>query len=505
MTRTKNILFILADQWRAECLSAVGHPVAKTPHLDALAADGVLFTQHYVQASPCGPSRTSILTGMYLQNHRSVRNGTPLDARFTNLAIEMRRAGYDPTLIGYTDTSVDPRGRPADDPALRTYEGVMNGFRPLLPLPEIPLLWLAHLRRHGYDVPPAIKVYDVPRVPDYPDTAERGPYIVPPVYKAEHSQTAFSTDWAIDHIEAQGNAPWFLHLVYLAPHTPWTAPEPYNRLHDPASVPMPRRTANVAEESRQHPFLAWRLGLGNDSQRLSEAHLRQMRATYYGLISEVDDQIGRLVAYLKRTGRYDDTLIVFSCDHGEMLGDHWALGKEVYFDQAFHVPLIVRAPAGVRGRRVDAFTEAVDLMPTLLDFAGLSIPPQCDGTTLSPWLRDETPSAWREEVHWEYDFRDLVNFVPERALSLDSESCSLNVVRDRHYKYVHFAGLPPLLFDIAQDPAEFRNLAGDSQYAPVMLRYAQKLLSWRMKHAEHSLTHFLLTKDGLVSRGRPSP
>ena len=99
----RKVLFISADQWRAECLSAVGHPVVKTPHLDALASEGVLFRRHYAQASPCGPSRTSMLTGMYLMNHRSGRNGTPLDSRHTNIALEVRKAGYDPTLFGYTD------------------------------------------------------------------------------------------------------------------------------------------------------------------------------------------------------------------------------------------------------------------------------------------------------------------------------------------------------------------------------------------------------------------
>jgi hypothetical protein len=153
MRTARNILFILADQWRADSLSVAGHPVVQTPTLDALARDGVLFKQHYAQASPCGPSRTSILTGMYLQNHRSARNGTPLDARFTNIARELRKAGYDPGLIGYTDTSADPRGRDPEDPALRTYEGVMPGFTPILLMPEDPVTWLAYLRRLGYRGP----------------------------------------------------------------------------------------------------------------------------------------------------------------------------------------------------------------------------------------------------------------------------------------------------------------------------------------------------------------
>src|SRR5215470_2780914 len=132
-----NILFITADQWRADCLGAVGHPVVRTPNLDRLAADGVSFRRHFAQAAPCGPSRASLYTGMYLMNHRSVLNGTPLDARHTNVALVARTLGYEPALFGYTDSSIDPRTVPADDPRLRSYEGVLPGFDPIVNDPEL--------------------------------------------------------------------------------------------------------------------------------------------------------------------------------------------------------------------------------------------------------------------------------------------------------------------------------------------------------------------------------
>src|SRR4051812_17107902 len=149
MTRP-NVLLITADQWRSECLSTLRHPVVRTPTLDALAAEGVLFKNHFTQCAPCGPSRTSLLTGMYAMNHRSLRNGTPLDGRFTNIAMEMRRLGYDPMLIGYTDISLDPRGRDPHDPAARTYAGTLPGFTQLVPGSEIDWAWLADLKAKGY-------------------------------------------------------------------------------------------------------------------------------------------------------------------------------------------------------------------------------------------------------------------------------------------------------------------------------------------------------------------
>ncbi|NLA36751.1 MAG: sulfatase-like hydrolase/transferase, partial [Actinobacteria bacterium] len=124
----RNVLFITVDQWRGDSLSCVGHPLVQTPTLDALAADGVLFRSHFANIAPCAPSRASLYTGLYAHNHRVITNGTPLDDRHDNIARMARRAGYTPTLFGYTDTAIDPRTVSADDPRLFNYEGVLDGF-----------------------------------------------------------------------------------------------------------------------------------------------------------------------------------------------------------------------------------------------------------------------------------------------------------------------------------------------------------------------------------------
>jgi len=124
-----NILLITVDQLRGDCLSMLGHPVVRNPNLDRLGREGLTFTNHFCCSAPCGPARTTLLTGLYPCNHRSVTNGTPLDRRHTNLVLEARRAGYEPILFGYTDTAIEPRGLSADDPRLRSYEGVMDGSR----------------------------------------------------------------------------------------------------------------------------------------------------------------------------------------------------------------------------------------------------------------------------------------------------------------------------------------------------------------------------------------
>jgi len=510
-----NVLFITADQWRGDCLSALGLPCLRTPNLDRLAADSTLFARHYAQATPCGPSRASLYTGMYLQNHRSVVNGTPLDARHTNVALEAHKAGYEPALFGYTDMSADPRLCHPEDPALRSYEGLLPGITPVIWLKDDQLSWLADLRHKGYKIPPGDKGVFRPKA-NFPGAAERGPTYAPALYKAEDSNTAFLTGEAIKYISVRNARPWFVHISYLAPHPHFIAPEPYHDLYDPADVPFPRRAASPKQEAQQHPWLAHFLfnqeGTGasvgltaNDSLRFTDTELRQVRATYYAMMSEVDNQVGRLIDFLKAEGQYDRTLIVFTSDHGEQLGDHWLFGKYGYFDQSFHIPLILRDPSAKagRGRRIESFTKNVDVMPTILEWLNLEAPSQCDGLSLLPFCHGASPDDWRREAHWEYDFRDVIDRKFEVALGLTPDQCAMNVIRGERYKYVHFTSLPPLFFDLEKDPMEFTNLADDPSYRDLVLEYVGKMLSWRMNHDEQGLANQMLTPEGVVEyKGR---
>jgi arylsulfatase A-like enzyme len=506
MTQPLNILFITVDQWRGDCLSAVGHPMVRTPHLDALAAEGVLFKRHFANAAPCGPSRASLHTGMYLQNHRSGTNGTPLDARHSNWAIEAAKLGYDPVLFGYTDTSQDPRGLDADDPWLRTYEGILPGIRPVCPMDGWGLPWVEDLKARGYEVPADTRYAFGHRAPGL--EYEEGAAVPRPLlYPAEIDDTVFLVDKAMDYMRA-ASGPFIAHLSILRPHPPFVAPEPHNRIYDPAEVPGFTRQASAEDEGRQHPWLAWRLGSRAFRAPADEAKLRRMKAVYYGLMTRVDDEIGRLVGFLKDEGLWETTMIVFTSDHGEQMGDHWLLGKGGYFDGSYSIPLIVRDPrpaadAG-RGQVVEAFTENVDIMPTMLGAIGAEIPVQCDGRSLAPFLAGAAaPTNWRAEAHWEYDFRDPADAAGETALGLTMHQCTMNIVRGPRYKYVHFTGLPPLFFDLETDPGEMVNRVDDPACLPLVLAHAQKLLSWRMNHDEQTLTHMALTDDGLLARASP--
>ena len=503
----KNILFITADQWRGEALSSLGHMV-KTPNLDQLAAEGVLYKQHFANAVPCGPSRASLHTGMYLQNHRSGTNGTPLDARHTNWALELRANQYDPVLFGYTDTANDPRQFEPDDPILKSYEGPLPGIKPICMMGTFPDAWADWLRGKNYDIPePNYKLYTTRTGKEYEDgAAQPAPLAIP----AEHHDTWFMTDQVIDYIDtfqnAQPDDSFCVHLSLLRPHPPWIAPEPFNSMYPPESLNSFIRAENRSLEAEQHPFLAHYLKHPYYSAPADEQKLLRLKASYFGLMSEVDANLGRLFDHLKTNNLWENTLIVFTSDHGEQIGDHWLLAKLGYFDQSFHIPLIIRDPNpaadSTRGQQLSGFTENIDIMPTLLDWLDIETPVQCDGMSLMPAIRTgQFPPNWRKEVHWEYDFRDIPGgSVLEDSLQLTHHQCTLNVIRDDKYKYVHFTGLDPLFFDLSNDPKELRNQAQNPDYLPRVLKYAQKMLSWRMNHDEQTLTHLALTDDGVVAR-----
>lgn len=500
----KNILFITADQWRADCLSTLGHRV-QTPNLDALAAEGVLFKNHFANAVPCGPSRASLHTGMYLQNHRSGTNGTPLDARHTNWALQARAHGHDPALFGYTDTANDPRQFPPDHEVLKSYEGPLPGIKPVVMMGTFPDAWAAWLAARGHDIPdPNWKLYTAKK--PQAEFEDGGAMPAPLVLQKEEHDTHFMVDETIRYISDHQNG-WCVHLSLLRPHPPWVAPEPYNALYPPETLMDFNRHPDVQTEAAQHPFMdAW-LKRRYHAAPADDRKTARLKASYFGLMTEVDDNLGRLFAHLKKTGEWDNTLIIFTSDHGEQIGDHWLIGKMGYFDASYRIPLIVRDPDAnnTRGLQIDAFTENVDIMPTLLQWLDIDIPVQCDGKSLLPiTTTGKVPNYWRDAAHYEFDFRDVAEGEAlEDSLSITQHQCSLNVIRDEHYKYVHFTALPPLFFDLKKDPGELVNQANNPDYQSLVLSYAQKMLSWRMNHDDQTLTHLALTDDGVISRPAP--
>ncbi len=492
-----NILLVTADQWRGDLLGSARHRFARTPNLDALARAATRFERHYCQAYPCGPARAGLVTGLYPHKHRSVGNGVPLDARHPTLFTELRRAGYRPTLFGYTDTTLDPRGKAALDPDNGDYENVCPGTAVDTLLTERATPWLAHLRAKGYPV-------------DHPDAGREGIFAQrgfgePTVFAAEDSETAFLTDRFLAWLGVAGSAPFCAHLSFIAPHPPFAAAAPFSEAIHPADAAMPVRGASPDVEAAQHPLVAALLDaqearhfaprLTGPARRQDEATIRKVRAVYAGLALEVDHHLGRVFAALRESDRWDDTVVVFTADHGEQLFDHWMLGKTGFYDQSAHIPLIIRDPRPVsdagRGGSVDRFTESIDVMPTLLALAGLDPPAACDGRSLLGFLAGAAPAGWREEVHWSFDFRDIRTRRFETLFALPSDWCNLQVIRTRDLKYVHFAGQPPVLFDLRDDPHELVNRAEDPGARALRLEGLDRMVTWRQRFEDRALTRYL--------------
>lgn len=504
MTLRPNVLLITLDQFRGDCLSVLGHPNVRTPHLDALAADGVLFADHWAQCAPCSPGRASLLTGLYQMNHRVLRNGTPLDRRHPTVATEARKVGYDPMLFGYTDQSADPRTISPSNPRMASYEGLAPDFAADTTLADDRHLWRSWLERRGVDLGGDRMHVWRPRATGQPPVA---PHQDPPAFGADETETAFLTGRVIDHLrQRDGASPWFLHVSHIRPHPPFVVPEPYNTMVTPDDVAMPVRAEDRAAQAAMHPYLAYEMNRVQVDKFVYEAHglvadlsdqaVRTIRAVYYGMIAEVDAQVGRLMAFLKERGDYDGTLIIVTSDHGELLGDHHLFGKVGWFDGAYRIPLIVKPPGSPVFGRVDVITEAVDVAPTILEAIGVAKPPAMNGRSLLPFLHGELPDTWRHSAHWEYDFRETASGEAERSLGLPLDACQLSVICDDRYKYVHFTGLPALLFDLGRDPHELDNRADDEDYRDIRALYAERMLSWRTVHGDRTLTGWDLTAPG---------
>ena len=485
VTTRPNVLFITLDQFRGDALSCAGHFLVRTPNLDELANSGVRFARHYTQSTPCAPGRAGLYTGLYQMNHRVVANGTPLDDRFDNVARLAQRSGYQGLLFGYTDQSVDPRITfGADDPRLQTYEGLLPGFEWKLNLTGPHQPWLDFLAQLGYDT----SVGHMQLL----DTEHERP--------VEHSVSSFTTDHIVQWLREQDHEtsePWFIHASYLRPHPPYSAPGHFAKMYDPADVGQP-----IPPSSDRHTFHDLLLTLDGIGAPKTEDDMNHLRAQYFGMISAIDQQMGRLWAALKELGQWENTVVIVTADHGEQLGDHGLQQKVGWFEESHHIPLLIRNPnqSVAHGTTVEHFTESVDILPTLADVWNQPVPLQCDGLSLSGFLSGRPPAIWREAASWEFDWRyALIPFV-QNQFPWDGrlDESHLAVHRTIDTAYVQFGDGSYLCFDIAADPT-WRTKVVDPER---ILQMAQRMLVWRSRHADHLLTG-LLVHDGGIGQWPP--
>ncbi|MGF1525815.1 MAG: sulfatase-like hydrolase/transferase [Candidatus Competibacterales bacterium] len=482
----RNVLCIVIDQLRADVLQGGLAAAVPTPHLDAFAAGAAVFRHHHTVTMPCGPSRASLLTGQYPFNHGAVCNGTPLKRDAPNLALAVRRLGYEPLLFGYTDTQPDPRGLAPRDPARFSYTQPLQGFTEIVEMRDEAWAWLAHLRARGYDVPDAESA-DFQRL----YRPEGGRLGGKALYGAEDSDTAFLTDETLKALDVRRGKNWFALVSYIRPHPPFVAPAPYHALIDPAAMPKaqgpapnhPFVEAYFSEPSAQD--MVW--GFDGQHEALDDRDVALIRSIYGGLVAEVDHHVGRLLHWLEDSDQAEDTLVIITADHGEMLGDYGMWGKLTPFEQSHHVPLMIRDPS--RGpATVEAPTASVDIAPTILDWLGSQPPPAMDGGSLLPAMAGGgDPRSWVLVSFQLGDPTAATRF--ERAWRVPAHLCSVVLQASAQGLFVHFpGGLPPLV--LARGPSTVGT--SDSRGAPT----AEEVSHARGAILNHLLAH-LMTGDRL--------
>ena len=504
--RTKNILFIMCDQLRWDYLSCYGHPKLATPHIDALAARGVRFTRAYVQSPVCGASRMSFYTGRYVQSHGASWNGVPLKVGEMTLGDYLRPLGVQAALVGKTHMRADTEGmeRLGIDPnsiigvrvaecGFDPYErddglhgvGPDGRFDPRVPR------YNGYLRDRGYAGDNPWHDWANAAVGEGNSLASGWAMrhaSKPARVKEEDSETPYMTRRAMDFIAQAGEQPWCLHLSYIKPHWPYIAPAPYNAMFGAGDMLPVVRSQD--ERKDPHPIYREFMDLRVSRTFARDGVREEVIPVYMGLVKQIDDQLGRLFAFLEERGLLDTTMVVFTSDHGDYLGDHWMGEKDLFHEPAVKVPLIVFDPSpaadSARGTVCDELVEAIDLIPTFLEALGADPAHQVhrlEGRSLAPFLRGEPPTQWRRFVISEYDYS--IQPVAEK-LGIEPRDARLFMIADKRWKLIHALGFRPMLYDLESDACEFRDLGADPAHEKERRRLMGALNAWGLRLSQRT-------------------
>ena len=517
-----NILYIMFDQLRFDYLSCAGHPHLHTPHIDAIAEQGMRFSRAYVQSPVCGSSRMSSYTGRYTSSHGAQQNGYPLRVGEMTMGDHLRGAGMECWLIGKTHMAVDAKGMARLGLAPDSVIGARQAECGFDVWQRDDGLWgegpdgMYDAKRSPYNE--YLKSKGYPGDNPWKDFANAGVEGAdgddiasgwfmanagkPANIAEEDSETPWLTAQAIQFIE-QAKGPWCAHVSYIKPHWPYIVPAPYNDMYGPNHVPV--ATRHPDERVDPHPVYA--AFMNNPIGRaFSREEVRQaVIPAYMGLIKQIDDQMGRLFGFLRDTGRMQDTMIVITSDHGDYLGDHWLGEKDLFHEPSVKVPLIVydpRAEADVtRGTVCDELVEAIDLLPTFLQSAGGEPAGHIlEGRSLVPLLHGETPEDWRDYAISEYDYAPSPISVRLGVAPCDAR---LFMVTDKRWKFIHAeGGFRPMLFDLENDPQEFFDLGADPDQSEAIALMYQRLGKWgrRMSQRVTRSDHDIETARGAARR-----
>lgn len=458
MADRPNLVLILTDHWRGDSLSRLGHPVAETPHLDSLTTQGVTFTSAFTTCPSCIAARRSLMTGMTPNTHGMLGycDGKPWPYAHT-LAGELARAGYQTINVG--KTHFHPKR-------------LHLGFEELV-IPDDYNEWLE-------------KETGLVRA-RFAHGVHGNSWLARPSHLSEvQMEETWLTNEAMIRLQKRDpERPFFMCLSFNGPHPPWCPPESFYHHFMQKDIPPPAvgEWAERHAEQARYPMdvNAWR-------GKLSPEQNHRTRAAYYAYLAYIDSQIGRFIEFLGRSSLYSNTLVAFTSDHGEMLGDHHLWRKTYAYDPSARVPLVIRPPMGWQPRRNVEESRLAgweDIMPTMLEAAGVEIPDTVEGRSLLPLLF-ERDVEWREFYHHEHSSC----YDPENAYE-----CLTG--KDWKYVWNPVSGAEQL-FDRTEDAFEFCDLSSDPGHQDI-------LDTWRRRMASHLQGRPEPLSDGEALRTCPIP
>ena len=442
-----NVLFITTDHLRYDCVGVNGNPHIHTPVLDRLAAEGVTLDQLWVNNALCMPSRASIWTGRYPENHRVTCNGVPLRSSERTMAHAFADAGYRTHNVGKLHFQCHEAARTAAENR-DVYAGYGYDVNLLSDEPgcydDEYVEWVRSKDESEVDH------CRVPMPADRNGPETRYPFAGP--LELSHPMWIASEAGRLIR-EADRGQPWFMSAGFYAPHPPFNPPQKYLDLYDPADLPMPvahQKVGNIEGET-------W----------------REVKQYFYAMVSHVDEAVGRMLDALAESGQAENTIVVFTSDHGDALGDFGRVNKGPFnHDSVLRVPCIVRWPAGLPGgRRVAAMLEGIDTYPTLAELCGVETGPGVKGRGFADVWRGDG-EAGRDEVLVEH--RDVTSGAAVRTL------------RDRRWKYFVYHDGREQLFDMAEKLGEATDLSNDADYADTLNEMRRRMLQ-RLVEAEDDL------------------
>ena len=432
MNQRPNILMIMADQLPAACLGTYGHPLVKSPYIDALAARGVVFEQAYCNSPICAPSRASMCTGRYVSEIGAYDNGTDFLSSVPTFMHHLRRAGYEVLLSGKMHFLGPDQ---------------MHGFQRRL-TPEIypsGFQWTPDWTRGAYHNPGTAidQLHDAGLCKwnlqlDYDDEVH---------FRALEAlrELARRTD---------SQQPFFLCASYTHPHDPFITTQRWWDLYNHDDIELP--TVPAVPIDQMHPYNQWlQIHHMVDEYPPAAEHIRNARHAFYGMVSYFDSRVGQLVQELERLDMADNTVILVTADHGEMLGEHGMWFKRTFYDYSVRVPLVVTGSEWVaRGQRRNETVSLVDLLPTFNELVDLKdrrdIADALPGDSLCGLLAGDQ-TDWKDYALTEY---------------LSEGVCQpLRMIVSEGLKLIHVQDVPELLFDLTSDPNESNDCLQNPSYA----------------------------------------